>query len=63
MKVLEASQIFDYYSLTVCDNLVAAFKGKTIAGVFDCIGGAATVVCTDVVHKSASDKFVATTRP
>jgi hypothetical protein len=63
MKVLEASQVFDYHSPTVCDDLVAAFKGKTIAGVFDCIGGAATAVCTDVVHKSASDKFVTTTRP
>jgi hypothetical protein len=28
MKVLEASQIFDYYSLTVCDDLVAAFQGE-----------------------------------
>jgi NADPH:quinone reductase-like Zn-dependent oxidoreductase len=63
MKMLGASQVFDYHSTTIRDNLMAAFKGKTIAGVLDFIGGEATAVCTDVVHKSGSDKFVATTKP
>jgi hypothetical protein len=63
MKMLGASQVFDYHNVTIRDNLMAVFKGKTIAGVLDFIGGAATLVCTDVVHRSASDKLVATTKP
>src|SRR6266403_2203754 len=63
MKMLGASQVFGYRSTTIRDDLMAAFKGKTIAGVLDFVGGAATAVCADVVHKSASDKFVATTKP
>jgi NADPH:quinone reductase-like Zn-dependent oxidoreductase len=63
LKKLGASQVFDYKSPTVGEDLLAAFKGKTSAGALDCIGFAATPVCIDVVHKSAGAQFVATVKP
>ena len=63
VKKLGASQVFDYKSPTVGEDLLAVFKGKTSAGALDCIGFAATTVCVDVVHKSAGNKFVATVKP
>jgi NADPH:quinone reductase-like Zn-dependent oxidoreductase len=63
VKKLGASQVFDYSSSTVTDDLLNAFKGKTIAGALDCIGGPAVHSCIDIVHKSNGDKFVATTKP
>ncbi len=62
VKKLGASQVFDYNSPTVGDDLLDAFKGKTIAGAVDCIGGTPCAVCLDVVHKSNGDKFVATVK-
>ncbi|KAI9733835.1 MAG: hypothetical protein M1818_007102 [Claussenomyces sp. TS43310] len=62
VKKLGASQAFDYHSSTVGDDLLNALKGKTIAGALDCIGGPAWTLCTDIVHKSAGDKFVSTTK-
>jgi NADPH:quinone reductase-like Zn-dependent oxidoreductase len=63
VKKLGASLVLDYNSPTVCDELLVAFKGKTIAGALDCIGASATPICLEVVHKSTGDKFVATTKP
>lgn len=62
VKKLGASQVFDYNSSTVGDDLLNAFKGKTIAGALDCIGGPACQICVNVVHKSTGDKFVSTTK-
>ena len=62
VKKLGASQVFDYNSSTVGADLLDAFKGKTTAGALDCIGGPATVVCFDVLHKSTGDKIVSVTK-
>jgi hypothetical protein len=63
MMMLGASQVFDYHGTTIRDDLMGAFKGKKITGVLDFIRGTATTVCSNIVHRSASDKFVATTKP
>ena len=63
VKKLGASEVFDYNSSTVGDDLVNTFKEKTIAGALDCIGGPAWGVCIDVVRKSSGAKIVATTKP
>ncbi|MCJ1458808.1 hypothetical protein MMC28_009182 [Mycoblastus sanguinarius] len=63
VKKLGASQAFDYNSSTVGDDLLNAFKEKAIVGALDCIGGLGWGICIDVVHKSAGNKFVSTTKP
>ena len=62
VKKLGASEVFDYNSLTVGNDLITSLKGKTIAGVLDCIGGNAWHICMDVVHKSSGTKIVSTTK-
>lgn len=62
VKNLGASQVFDYSSATVHDDLLEAFKGKRIAGALDCIGRPAWDICLDVVDKTPGKKFVATTK-
>lgn len=63
VKKLGASQVFDYNNSTIVEDLVNAFKGKTIAGVLDCISGPSWAPCFEVLHRSAGLKFVVTTRP
>jgi NADPH:quinone reductase-like Zn-dependent oxidoreductase len=60
-KKLGASQVFDYHSETIVQDLIGAFKGKKLAGVFDSIGiNGAIQSCVEVVEKSDSvRKFVA----
>ncbi|KAL6714189.1 hypothetical protein ACLMJK_008684 [Lecanora helva] len=62
VKNLGASQVFDYNSPTIGDDLLKAFEGKTCAGAFDCIGASATPICVDVVNQSTGTKFVSTTK-
>ena len=63
VKKLGASEVFDYNSPTVVDDIVAAFKGKTSAGVLDCVGGPAWTACPSIMAQvSAGNKFVATTK-
>ncbi|KAI0109239.1 zinc-binding oxidoreductase CipB [Nemania sp. FL0031] len=62
VKKLGASQVFDYNSPTVHEDLLNAFKSKTLAGVMDCIGAAAWAICVDVALKTPGNKFVATTK-
>lgn len=63
VKKLGASEVFDYNTSTIGDELVTAFKGKTIAGAFDCIGsGPSWSTCMDVVHKTPGNKNVSTTK-
>ncbi|CAM6103544.1 unnamed protein product [Calypogeia fissa] len=63
VKKLGASQVFDYRSKTVVKELVEALKGKTIAGVLDCItvNGVAEM-CAEVLSKSEGRKFISTAR-
>ncbi|OOF91851.1 hypothetical protein ASPCADRAFT_56526 [Aspergillus carbonarius ITEM 5010] len=60
VKKLGATQVLDYSSPTVTEDLVQALQGKTLAGVMDCIGFSATPVCAEVVSKIEGAKFVAT---
>ena len=62
VKKLGASEVFDYNSPTISDDLVKFFKNKTSAGAFDCIGGSACNVCADVMHESTGTKFVSSTK-
>ncbi|KAI9690456.1 MAG: hypothetical protein M1822_009419 [Bathelium mastoideum] len=62
VKQLGAAEVLDYRSSTISDDLQSAFKGKTIAGALDSIGGAAWGICMDVVHKTPGAKCVATTK-
>ena len=60
-KKLGASQVFDYSSPTIIDELVDAFKGKDLAGAYDAISEQNTIkACAEVVGRSrAIKKFVA----
>lgn len=62
VKKLGASEAFDYNSSSVGDDLVQYCKDKTMAGAFDSIGGPASSICMDVIHKSTGTKFVSTTK-
>ncbi len=58
VKKLGASQVFDYNSSTVVDDIVEAFKGKTIAGAI-ALGSGSAEACLDIVHACNGTKFVA----
>jgi NADPH:quinone reductase-like Zn-dependent oxidoreductase len=63
-KSLGASQVFDYNGKIIADDLVSALKGKTIAGVLDCIGeNCAIQHCLDIVVQCEGNKFVSTALP
>ena len=55
VKNLGAAQVFDYNSPSVVSDLVEALTGKTSAGVFDAIGGAAWVPALDFAKKTGSE--------
>ena len=59
VKNLGAAQVFDYNSPSVVSDLADTFTGKTSAGVFDAIGGAAWGPVIDFAKKTGS-KIVAT---
>ncbi|KAI0138707.1 GroES-like protein [Hypoxylon sp. NC0597] len=61
-KKLGASQVFDYASPTVQEDLINALKGKTSAGALDCIGGAPQGILQQVLAKSEGSKAVASTK-
>ncbi len=54
---LGASQVFDYNSPAVVQDIVAAFQGRTLAGAL-AIGTGSAELCVDVVHACAGGKFV-----
>ncbi|KAK6949891.1 hypothetical protein Daesc_008214 [Daldinia eschscholtzii] len=62
VKKLGASQVFDYSSATIQDDLINALKNKTIAGALDCIGGAPQGILQQVVANSEGVKAVASTK-
>jgi len=57
VKALGASQVFDYNSKTVVDDLIHAFKGKTSAGALS-IGHGAAEACLNVLDKCNGDKII-----
>ena len=58
VKTLGASHVFDYNAKTVVADLIAAFKGKTIAGAF-AVGATSAEACVDVVAACTGEKAVA----
>lgn len=61
-KNLGASQVFDYKSRTVTEDIIQALQGKTCAGAV-AIQRGSQVNCFDVVLKTEGSKFVASTIP
>ncbi|KAI1760822.1 GroES-like protein [Hypoxylon sp. FL1150] len=61
-KKLGASQVFDYASPSVQDDLIAALKGKTSGGALDCIGGAPQGILQQVLAASEGDKGISSTK-
>jgi len=59
---LGASQVFDYNSTTVAADVIAALKGKTIAGAL-AIGSGSAQACADIVHACHGTKFVSLASP
>ena len=57
VKKLGASQVFDYNSQSVVQDIIEAFKGKTIAGAI-AIGTGSAEPCLDIVHACKGHKFV-----
>ncbi|KAJ5623169.1 hypothetical protein N7490_011774 [Penicillium lividum] len=62
VKKLGATQVFDYSSPTVVEDLVKALEGKTLAGAMDCVGFAGTPLTVDVLAKTEGNKFVSTVK-
>lgn len=63
VKKLGAKHVFDYRAPSVVDEILDACKGKTMAGVLDCIGGSATTACMDIAQKVDGSRAVATVKP
>ncbi|KAH7417726.1 zinc-binding oxidoreductase CipB [Cadophora sp. MPI-SDFR-AT-0126] len=60
VKNLGASQVFDYNSKTVVEDLIEALEGKDMAGVFDGVGFyGAFEACVAVISKTKGSKFIA----
>ncbi|KAL8684541.1 MAG: hypothetical protein Q9218_008245 [Villophora microphyllina] len=58
LKRLGATEVFDYRSKTVINDIVRALNGKTVAGAFT-IGDGATEACLDILSRSNGDKVIA----
>jgi len=59
LRKLGAANVWDYRSPDVVDDIVAALKGKTVAGAVS-IGGGAAEKCMQILEKAATGrKFVA----
>jgi NADPH:quinone reductase-like Zn-dependent oxidoreductase len=58
VKRLGASQVFDYNSKTVVDDVIHAFEGKTCAGALS-IGNGSADACFDILDKCKGNKFIA----
>lgn len=69
VKSLGASQVFDYNSPSVTEELVSAFKGKDCAGAVAIASvdldarNSAAEACTEVVGRSEGTKFAALAMP
>ena len=60
VKGLGASQVFDYNSKTVVQDVIAAFQGKTLAGALAVERKGSSEFCVDIVHACNGTKFVST---
>ncbi|KAL6717312.1 hypothetical protein ACLMJK_005227 [Lecanora helva] len=63
-KSLGASQVFDYHSPSIVDEIASALKGKDFVGAFDTIGITDTMkTCCEIVAKNGVMKMVVSTVP
>ncbi|CAA9450402.1 MAG: Formyltetrahydrofolate deformylase [uncultured Rubrobacteraceae bacterium] len=62
IKKLGASRVFDYNGETVVEDVIGAFKGKTLAGAL-AVGKGSAEACSDVVHACDGSEFVSTASP
>lgn len=62
VKKLGASEVFDYNSASIEEDLSKALEKKEIAGVLDCIGGDALKVSVSVLQRVAGKGVIATTK-
>jgi len=62
VRALGASQAFDYRSTTVVHDLIAAFRGQTLAGAL-AIGTGSAEPCADIAHACNGDTFIAMASP
>jgi NADPH:quinone reductase-like Zn-dependent oxidoreductase len=58
VKELGAGQAFDYNSPTVVNDIIAALKGKTVAGAIS-MGSRSAESCMSILAKSHGNKFIA----
>ncbi|KAJ5624679.1 hypothetical protein N7510_000988 [Penicillium lagena] len=63
VKKLGASQVLDYHSANIVEELVLALRDRELAGAFDCIGFSATKTTAAVVAASQGAKRVVSTKP
>lgn len=59
---LGADSVFDYNNASTTEDIIAALKGKDVAGVLDCIGGPVCIACVNIIHSTAGSGAVATTK-
>lgn len=62
VRRLGASQVFDYRSKTVVEDIIKALDGRMIAGAL-AIGVGSAEACHDIVHACAGNKFIAMATP
>ncbi|KAL2871249.1 zinc-binding alcohol dehydrogenase family protein [Aspergillus lucknowensis] len=62
VKSLGATQVWDYRSPTVVEDIVTAFAGKTSAGAL-AIGDNSAVPCAEIVSRVDGKKFVSLANP
>ena len=62
VKSQGASQVLDHTKPSITQDLIAALKGKKVAGAVDAIGGPGWAITTDVIAASEGKKFVSTTK-
>lgn len=62
VRSLGASQVFDYRSPTVVQDIIAALKGRPIAGAL-ALGTGSAEICLDIVHACQGSKAVALASP
>ena len=62
VRALGASQVFDYHSTTVVQAIIAACRGKLLAGAL-AVGTGSAEPCAAILHACTGNKFIAMTSP
>jgi NADPH:quinone reductase-like Zn-dependent oxidoreductase len=62
VKSLGAAEVYDYNSLTVVPDIIAAFETRTLAGAF-AIGTSSAESCVEIVGACHGNKFVSLASP